>query len=78
VLLIDDGVYSGLGLEGDSSWSGKDIGKHLEMLEALGVAIYADRVSAESRGLALAGYGVKTVDEDVVADLLGGSDVTIT
>lgn len=74
-LLIDDGVYSGLGL--DKDLAGFEIDKHLETLGALGMDVIAHDPSIEARGLALSRFGVKAATDVEVAELLQKADITI-
>ncbi len=76
VLLIDDGVYTGLGMDEEKVGS-KKIDKHLEMLEMMNVKVFAHEGSVKGRDVFLSKFGVEKVDDDEVARLLFESDVTI-
>ncbi len=78
VLLIDEGVFTTLGMEKDSAAPGYEIDKHLETLGMLKVDLLAFESSVKSRDLALNRFGIRTAGDEEVARLLENSDITIT
>ncbi|VAX24823.1 hypothetical protein MNBD_NITROSPINAE02-231 [hydrothermal vent metagenome] len=75
-LLIDDGVYTGLGLDHEKLGA-KEIDKHLKMLGMLSVEVFAHTGSCDKRGVTLDGFGIIGASDDDVAKLLEEADVTI-
>ncbi|MBI4666616.1 MAG: DsrE family protein [Nitrospinae bacterium] len=76
VLMIDDGVYAGLGH--DRSKTGVEIDKHLAMLELMKKDIYAHQPSCGQRNVKLSRFGVKLVDGEGLKDLLSAAGAILT
>ena len=76
ILLIDDGVYAGQGV--DPPEYGYDINKHLETLEMLNVDVVAHAGSLKSRKIALDNYKPRVVEDLETDQLLENSDIMIT
>jgi hypothetical protein len=76
VLMTDNGVFTGLGL--DQSKVGLEIDKHLETLKALNVTLYVHQPSADERNLAFTKFACKPLSSLDVEGVLATNDITIT
>ena len=75
VVLVDDGVYAGLGH--DKQKSGIEIEKSFSTLELLKKEILAVKPSLESRGVALSRFGIRTIERDEFVKILTEPGVVI-
>ncbi len=78
VLLVDDGVYTGIGRVGDEGSVGAEIEKHLSFLGALNVPVYVSSDSMNRRGVSVNRPNVKFADENETDEIFRNSDITIT
>lgn len=76
VLLIDDGVYTGLGLDHERLHA-KEIDKHLKMFGMLSVEVFAHIGSSDKRKVSFSSFGIVGADDDHVAKLLEEADALI-
>ncbi len=75
-LLIDDGVYTGLGIDHEKLGA-KEIDKHLKMLGMLSVDIFAHSGCCDKRNITLGDFGIIGASDEDVAKLVEQADVTI-
>jgi sulfur relay (sulfurtransferase) DsrF/TusC family protein len=75
VVLVDDGVYAGLGH--DKKKSGIEIEKSFSTLEMLKKEILAVKPSLESRGITLSRFGIRAIDREQFAEILREPGVVI-
>lgn len=75
VVLVDDGVYAGLGH--DRQKTGIEIEKSLSTLEMLKKEILAVKPSLESRGVTLSRFGIRAIDKEQFTAILKEPGVVI-
>lgn len=75
VVLVDDGVYAGLGH--DREKTGVEIDKSLSMLEMMKKEILAVKPSLESRGVTLSRFGIRAIDRKEFEKILTEPGVVI-
>lgn len=75
VVLVDDGVYAGLGH--DSEKTGVEMDKSLSMLEMLKKEILAVKPSLESRGVTLSRFGIRVIAREEFGKILAEPGVVI-
>lgn len=75
VLLLDDGVYTGLGI--DREKSRLEIDKHLETLSMMGAKLLASASSARKRGVEYKKFGIGMLSDEELSTLLKESQTNI-
>lgn len=75
VVLVDDGVYVGLGHNREKT--GLDIEKGLSTLEMLKKEILAVKPSLESRGVTLSKFGIRAIEQEEFSKILMEPGVVI-
>ncbi|VAX23905.1 hypothetical protein MNBD_NITROSPINAE01-536 [hydrothermal vent metagenome] len=74
VLLIDDGIYTGLGVDHEKIGI-KEMDNGLVMFGALGVRSYAHSGSVKERGVSVKKFGVVEIGDNEVEKLVSESSI---